>query len=112
MALSTAQALAKLQKQMAELEQQQQELLNAGKTEAKQAIDDILEKYGYSLVDLYPELKKGFKGVRKKTKVVIGGNTYEISGKITKEIQQALRDDGKDPADYNKQKVIDEFKKA
>lgn len=109
MSSTTAQAIAKIQKQMEELQKEQEELLNAGKDKAIIDINKILNDNGYSIIDLFPEFKKGFKGVRVKTNVKIGLTELEISGKITKDIQEALRIIGKNPDDYDKKKVIDEF---
>lgn len=101
--------LQKIEKQMADLLNKKEELLNSTKNDAVSDINKILEKTGFTIPDLFPEFKKGFKGTRTKTLVKIGNEELEISGKITKDIQQALRNIGLNPNDYDKKKVVEEF---
>ena len=107
--MSATKKLADIQKQIALLQKEQDSLLDAAKDDAVKQINAILGNT-FTIPELYPEYRKGVFGKREKTIVYIGDEEFEIAGKMSSEITAALTKLGKNPADYNKAKLVDEFK--
>ncbi len=109
--MSANKKISDLQKQIEELQAQQESLKGAAKDDAIKKIDAILGDT-FTIPDLYPEFRKGVFGKREKSIVVIGDEDFEIAGKMSTDISAALVKLGENPADYNKKTLVKKYGKT
>ena len=101
--------IEKLNKQIADLEEQKIEVLKKSKTDVKNKITYLLEKSGFTLVELFPTISKK-KITSDGSKVKVNGKVYKLpkSG-IGKSVEKALVELNLNPNDYDRQKLLAEF---
>jgi hypothetical protein len=110
--LNKNQALAEIEKQLKELELKKVQVVEDAKNQAISDIKDILENSGFSLEELFPTKAGKVKKSKKERKVdliKIGGQEFELKGRITNDVKNKLTEIGKNPEDYDKEGLIKEF---
>lgn len=110
--LNKNEALAEIEKQLKELELKKLQVVEDVKNQAIADIQEILENSGFSLDELFPSKGKKSTKTKKERKVdilKIDGYEFELKGRITNDVKQKLTEIGKNPDDYDKDKLIAEF---
>lgn len=107
--------LEDIKNQLEKLEQEKLGILDGAKAEAKEAIQAILSKTGFSIEDIYPQTSKKAPKSPKTTKsgnvpvVEIDGERFELPRRITEAVKTKLKAIGLDPTKYDKTALIAEF---
>ncbi len=102
--------ISDIDKQIAELQKQKIEVLENSKIEVKEKIEELLEKSGYSITDIFPDLIKKPLSLDVKHKVKINGKAYKLpKNGLGKTVEKALKVIGKNPNDYDRARVMKEF---
>ena len=96
-----------IQSQIDDLKLKQINMMKKAKSDTQKEIEKILEKNGFDLSQIFPDIVK--KVSPNKSKIVIKDIEYTFVNRISNPIKQALISLKLDPETYTKQKLIAEF---